>query len=277
MATATAGQAWGGPHTRRGSRARGAVARRRGHEGSRAPALRVGRPAPGWGSPPATAQTMGKMFKIYLCGDRVYSCSTCRTHLAKHDQIVSKVSPRSCVRACAGMARVCSTRGPRGAKWYPAHLTRTRVLLYRPFRADTAVPSCSAMCTLPPPAPPRTLCPPAARAAPCSHALGTRCAEWCRGAIRVCAQRQHFHGRQGGPKPHYRPAHGRRRLLQLVPDRLRLEIRELPVARQRATQSLCSARAAPRRARISVIALRLADARVHSPCGPQTKPTPHRE
>ena len=63
---------------------------------------------------------MGKMFKIYLCGDRVYSCSTCRTHLAKHDQIVSKVSPRACVRACAGMARVCSMRGPRGAKWYPA-------------------------------------------------------------------------------------------------------------------------------------------------------------
>jgi hypothetical protein len=37
---------------------------------------------------------MVKIFKIYLCGDRVYSCSTCRTHLAKHDQIVSKV-PRA--------------------------------------------------------------------------------------------------------------------------------------------------------------------------------------
>jgi len=34
---------------------------------------------------------MGKMFKIYLCGDKIYGCSTCRTHLAKHDQIVSKV------------------------------------------------------------------------------------------------------------------------------------------------------------------------------------------
>uniref|UniRef100_A0A7S4KLT5 Protein yippee-like n=1 Tax=Guillardia theta TaxID=55529 RepID=A0A7S4KLT5_GUITH len=33
---------------------------------------------------------MGKIFKIYLCGDRIYSCSGCRTHLAKHDQIVSK-------------------------------------------------------------------------------------------------------------------------------------------------------------------------------------------
>ena len=35
------------------------------------------------------------MFKIYLCGDKIYSCSTCRTHLAKHDQIVSKVRGRS--------------------------------------------------------------------------------------------------------------------------------------------------------------------------------------
>ena len=38
---------------------------------------------------------MGKMFKIYLCGDKIYGCSTCRTHLAKHDQIVSKVRGRS--------------------------------------------------------------------------------------------------------------------------------------------------------------------------------------
>ena len=43
---------------------------------------------------------MGKMFKIHLCGDRIYSCSTCRTHLAKHDQIVSKVRATPC--ACRG-------------------------------------------------------------------------------------------------------------------------------------------------------------------------------
>mmetsp|Transcript_17402 Transcript_17402/g.34133 ORF Transcript_17402/g.34133 Transcript_17402/m.34133 type:complete len:118 (+) Transcript_17402:94-447(+) len=33
---------------------------------------------------------MAKMFKIYLCGSSIYSCSSCHTHLAKHDQIVSK-------------------------------------------------------------------------------------------------------------------------------------------------------------------------------------------
>mmetsp|Transcript_16933 Transcript_16933/g.41361 ORF Transcript_16933/g.41361 Transcript_16933/m.41361 type:complete len:117 (+) Transcript_16933:248-598(+) len=33
---------------------------------------------------------MAKLFKIYLCGNNIYSCSNCRTHLAKHDQIVSK-------------------------------------------------------------------------------------------------------------------------------------------------------------------------------------------
>ena len=37
----------------------------------------------------------GKIFKIHLCGDRIYSCCNCRTHLAKHDQIVSKVLPPS--------------------------------------------------------------------------------------------------------------------------------------------------------------------------------------
>ena len=43
------------------------------------------------------------MFKIYLCGDSIYSCSACRTHLAKHDQIVSKafqVEAWECARAC---------------------------------------------------------------------------------------------------------------------------------------------------------------------------------
>ena len=33
----------------------------------------------------------GKIFKIFLCGSQIYSCSNCRSHLAKHDQIVSKV------------------------------------------------------------------------------------------------------------------------------------------------------------------------------------------
>jgi len=33
---------------------------------------------------------MGKLFKTYLEGSRIYSCSSCHTHLANHDDIVSK-------------------------------------------------------------------------------------------------------------------------------------------------------------------------------------------
>ena len=34
---------------------------------------------------------MGRPFKQYLDGPRIYSCSTCRSHVADHDDIVSKV------------------------------------------------------------------------------------------------------------------------------------------------------------------------------------------
>ena len=34
---------------------------------------------------------MGRPFKVYLSGPRIYSCSTCRAHAADHDDIISKV------------------------------------------------------------------------------------------------------------------------------------------------------------------------------------------
>jgi hypothetical protein len=34
---------------------------------------------------------MGRPFKQYLDGPRIYSCSTCRSHVADHDDIISKV------------------------------------------------------------------------------------------------------------------------------------------------------------------------------------------
>ena len=34
---------------------------------------------------------MGRPFKQYLEGPRIYSCSTCRSHVADHDDIISKV------------------------------------------------------------------------------------------------------------------------------------------------------------------------------------------
>lgn len=33
---------------------------------------------------------MGRIFQRYLEGPRVYSCSSCRCHLANHDEIISK-------------------------------------------------------------------------------------------------------------------------------------------------------------------------------------------
>eukprot|EP01095_Lingulamoeba_sp_RSL-Kostka_P017302 TRINITY_DN891_c0_g1_i2.p1 TRINITY_DN891_c0_g1~~TRINITY_DN891_c0_g1_i2.p1 ORF type:complete len:114 (-),score=34.31 TRINITY_DN891_c0_g1_i2:363-704(-) len=33
---------------------------------------------------------MGRIYKTHLNGSRIYSCSTCNAHLAKHNQIISK-------------------------------------------------------------------------------------------------------------------------------------------------------------------------------------------
>ncbi|RUP30108.1 hypothetical protein BC936DRAFT_138662 [Jimgerdemannia flammicorona] len=35
---------------------------------------------------------MGKVYQTYLSSDRVYTCTTCHTHLARHEDIISKVS-----------------------------------------------------------------------------------------------------------------------------------------------------------------------------------------
>ena len=33
---------------------------------------------------------MGVPFKQYLSGDRIYMCSTCKSHAADHSQLISK-------------------------------------------------------------------------------------------------------------------------------------------------------------------------------------------
>ncbi|RUS27605.1 hypothetical protein BC938DRAFT_483003 [Jimgerdemannia flammicorona] len=33
---------------------------------------------------------MGKVYQTYLSSDRVYTCTTCHTHLARHEDIISK-------------------------------------------------------------------------------------------------------------------------------------------------------------------------------------------
>lgn len=42
-------------------------------------------------SPRASSPGMGKLFKVDLSGPRIYSCAKCRCHLAKSEDIISKV------------------------------------------------------------------------------------------------------------------------------------------------------------------------------------------
>lgn len=62
---------------------------------------------------------MGVVFKQYLSGDKIYTCCSCGTHAADHQELVSKVRvfdscPRTCEEveyvievgvACAGFPR----------------------------------------------------------------------------------------------------------------------------------------------------------------------------
>lgn len=36
---------------------------------------------------------MGLAYNVYLNSKRIYGCRTCKTHLADHDEIISRVSP----------------------------------------------------------------------------------------------------------------------------------------------------------------------------------------
>lgn len=42
---------------------------------------------------PSTAK-MGLAYNVYLNAKRIYGCKTCKTHLADHDEIVSRVGPQ---------------------------------------------------------------------------------------------------------------------------------------------------------------------------------------
>lgn len=38
---------------------------------------------------------MGLAYNVYLNAKRIYGCKNCKTHLADHDEIISRVSPHS--------------------------------------------------------------------------------------------------------------------------------------------------------------------------------------
>lgn len=55
---------------------------------------------------------MGRIFKEYLSGNRVYSCNTCKAHLALHEDIISKVpEPLFCIAELASLSKA-ATAGP---------------------------------------------------------------------------------------------------------------------------------------------------------------------
>ncbi|KAH7622281.1 hypothetical protein Ndes2526B_g03105 [Nannochloris sp. 'desiccata'] len=56
---------------------------------------------------------MGVLFKQYLCGDRIYACSKCRTHAADHQELVSKAFQGRHGRAYLFSNVVNVTLGPR--------------------------------------------------------------------------------------------------------------------------------------------------------------------
>lgn len=51
---------------------------------------------------------MGRIFKEYLSGNRVYSCSTCKAHLALHEDIISKVPTPLAWLLCARVLMTCA-------------------------------------------------------------------------------------------------------------------------------------------------------------------------
>ena len=111
---------------------------------------------------------MGKMFKIYLFGDCIYSCSTCRTHLAKHDQIVSKVRAPAHLCACVMLLTLFILHDEVLTTWLcvcvcvcacvpicvcvcvSVCVCKYTIYMRRRFRADMVELSFSAMCKCPP-------------------------------------------------------------------------------------------------------------------------------
>mmetsp|Transcript_8924 Transcript_8924/g.54902 ORF Transcript_8924/g.54902 Transcript_8924/m.54902 type:complete len:116 (+) Transcript_8924:342-689(+) len=64
---------------------------------------------------------MGRLFKQYLNGPRIYSCSNCRSHNADHDEIISKA-----FQGRHGRAYLFNNVYVSGTKWTDAQLLMLR-------------------------------------------------------------------------------------------------------------------------------------------------------
>lgn len=73
---------------------------------------------PGWltrltSNDSGRTSSMGRPFKQYLNGTRIYSCSSCRCHIADHEEIVSKAFQGKHGRAYLCNTVVNVTMGPK--------------------------------------------------------------------------------------------------------------------------------------------------------------------
>ena len=106
---------------------------------------------------------MGRPFKVYLSGPRIYSCSTCRAHAADHDDIISKVRPGPQSESALCMGRwSCFCGTSRGRQHLPrsARCSRSCSAACSNSKDATGGHISSIMCT--PPSPP---------AMPCLHVI----------------------------------------------------------------------------------------------------------
>jgi hypothetical protein len=53
---------------------------------------------------------MGRLFKQYLNGPRIFCCAGCRTHAADYDDVVSKVAAIPSMPACLALLQVQTLR-----------------------------------------------------------------------------------------------------------------------------------------------------------------------
>lgn len=80
----------------------------------------------------ARLRRMPVLFKQYLSGEKIYTCSSCGTHAADHEELVSKVGLRCCliVLFCIRCIRmeyksVCDDIAVGGGWLYYSHVLNT--------------------------------------------------------------------------------------------------------------------------------------------------------
>ena len=170
---------------------------------------------------------MGRPFKQYLDGPRIYSCSTCRSHVADHDDIISKVhgTALACSMTCSftileRFRCICIVREGASSTALSWHYRPSKgamdELTYSAMCKQASTTACVACDVMMPDA---RLSEPIPHIGHQKHVLST---------VSSLAQGQCDMGPEGGAAAHHRRAHGRGHLLHVLQHRARLEIRGHP-------------------------------------------------